>query len=334
LRPYLAPPPPPGVERGPRPTFSVVIGAYQAASTVGEAVRSALEQTEAPHQVVVVDDGSTDGTEAALGPYREHIVYFRKENGGGASALNAAIELANGDFISILDADDRYAPARLEALADIAEERPDLDLLGTDSYLEVAGRLVARFSDNLPFAVERQEVKILEGCFVPWPAVRRDVLLRKGGYDESLRIAYDWECYMRLILHGSRAGYVPVPLHYYRIASGTLSGARAETLRERVTILRRAEQHAVLHDDQRRALARSIREVEIRALLAEAADALVSRSSDARRRAVAVAVGSGFGPRTRLKAVFAAVAPRAAGRALEAKEASSGQSRLKRGLVA
>ena len=68
------------------PTFSVVIAAHDAAGTIGEAVESALAQTLPPLEVIVVDDGSTDGTMAALEPYLDHLVCIRKERGDGVGA--------------------------------------------------------------------------------------------------------------------------------------------------------------------------------------------------------------------------------------------------------
>ena len=80
------------------PTFSVVIAAYNASSTIGQAVASALEQTRPALEVIVCDDGSSDDLEGALAPYRERIRMLRKPNGGGASALNHATRVAQGEF--------------------------------------------------------------------------------------------------------------------------------------------------------------------------------------------------------------------------------------------
>src|SRR5256885_260794 len=94
---FRAPPAPRDiVPRGEPPTFSVVIAAYQAAATIGEAVESALEQSVAPHEVIVCDDGSTDDLERALARYRGRIELRRKPHGGSASARNAAVEAASG----------------------------------------------------------------------------------------------------------------------------------------------------------------------------------------------------------------------------------------------
>ena len=117
LWPMVAPESETEVEPGPRPTFSVVIAAYNAALTIGEAIESALEQSEAPYEIVVCDDGSTDDIEGAISAYRAGLIFLRKPNGGGASALNVAADAARGDFVSILDADDAYTAGRLKALA-------------------------------------------------------------------------------------------------------------------------------------------------------------------------------------------------------------------------
>src|SRR5712692_3660025 len=141
---FLAPDPPGTITRGKRPSFSVIIAAYQAAATIGEAVDSALGQTLTPLEVIVCDDGSTDDIERALAPYRDRIVLLRKENGGEASAKNAAARAASGVFVAILDADDAYLPERLEALGELAAARPDLDILSSDAYLELDGQVVRR----------------------------------------------------------------------------------------------------------------------------------------------------------------------------------------------
>src|SRR5437764_13080186 len=105
MRRLLAPPAQ-NVTPGAVPSFSVAIAAYQVADTIGAALESALAQTVPPHEVVVCDDGSTDDLEGARAPYRDRIVLVRQENGGEASAKDAAARPAPGGLVAILGADD------------------------------------------------------------------------------------------------------------------------------------------------------------------------------------------------------------------------------------
>src|SRR5881397_737144 len=162
---FLAPPERPA-EPGPPPSFSVIIAAYQAAHTIGEAVESALEQTSPPHEVIVCDDGSTDDLAGTLTPYGGRIVLLRKENGGAASARNVALRAASGEFVAQLDSDDAFLPTRLEALGELAGARPDLDILATDANFEVDGHVVGRFYGSQPFPIEHQRTAIFDRCFV------------------------------------------------------------------------------------------------------------------------------------------------------------------------
>jgi glycosyltransferase involved in cell wall biosynthesis len=310
------------------PSFSVVIAAYNAAETIGEAVESALGQTLAPKEIVVCDDGSTDETEAALEPYRDRIVSLRQENGGAPSALNAAVRAATGDFVCPLDSDDVYEPDRIRALGELGAARPDLDLLAADTYLERDGAVVGLFSDNTPFATSNQPTAIFERCFVVLPAMRRTRLLAIGGYDEGLRIAYDWDCYLRLLRAGASAGYVDRPLYRYRLRDDSLSGSRAPALRDRVALLEKVPRD--LTPLERGALTRSLRVHRSRAVTAEAEEALRQRRPDARRRALAAARTAGVPRGTRLKALVAALAPGVVADRLEAEEARTGRTRLKR----
>ena len=328
---FLAPAPEPGLEPGPVPTFSVVIPAYQAADTVGEAVASVFAQTVAPEELIVVNDGSTDDIEGALAPYRERITLISKENGGRASALNLGVGEANGEYVSFLDADDAYQPERIEALGALASMRPDLDLLVTDASLEVEGRIVGRFCAETPFAVEDQRLAILDRCFIVCPCVRRARLLDVGGFYEPFRFSEDWDCWIRLIMQGSVAGLVDAPLYSYRIHKESVTSNRPVALRARVDVLERAARTPGLTAEEHGVLGRSITSNRQRAMLAEAEAALREGLPDARRRSLAVAGGPGFGLRTRAKAIAAALAPAAAGRRLEDKEARTGWSRLQRG---
>jgi len=302
---------------GRTPTLSVLIPVYNAAATVGEAIESALRQTVPAHEVVVCDDGSTDGVDDALAPYRDRIVFPRKENGGGASALNAAAARATGDFVVVLDSDDAYAPRRLEALAELAAARPDLDILTADALYEIDGRAVGRFNGPAnPFAVSDQRLAIVGRCFLFAPAVRRTRLLDVGGWDESLAIGYDWDCWLRVMLDCAAAGSVDQPLVHYRLHDASLSARRIQSLRERVTILERALAHPGLTSAEQDHLEASLAGHRRNVLLAEAYHSIQAARSDPRDRALAVARERAFGRRVRLRALALAHTPSRARRRL------------------
>ena len=318
------------MREGGAPTFSVVITAYNEAATVVEAVDSALEQTLPPFEVIVSDDGSTDETAHLLEPYRGRITYLRQEHAGVASARNAALAAARGDFYAVLDADDVYLPRRLEALAELAAERPDLDVLCTDLLLEVGGRVVGTFEATCPFETSEQRAAILDRCFCAAPAVRRTALLGVGGYDESVPTGSDWECAIRVIHAGATAGLVQEPLYRYRIRAASVTGDRVATLADRVRFLERAGGRLHLRPAEQAALERSLTRQRTALLLTEAEALLRARSPGARAHALHVAGTPGLGPRTRAAALAAAVAPRTAARILERRSRVLGYSRLSR----
>jgi glycosyltransferase involved in cell wall biosynthesis len=256
---FLVPSPSVPIEPGPIPSFSILITTYQSASTLSDAVASALAQTRPALEVIVCDDGSTDDVGAAVAGYRDRIHLLRKPNGGGASALNHAARAARGDFVAILDADDVYDARRIEAVGDLGALRPDLDIITTDAYFEVDGKRVGRFNCSTPFVVDDQRAGILRSCFVGgWPAVRRARVLGAGGWDQSFRIGYDWDRWLRLILDGARAGLVDEPLMSYRL-HGSLTANRVESLQERVRLLEKAFDHPSLTRRESRVLHASIR---------------------------------------------------------------------------
>jgi Glycosyl transferase family 2 len=330
VRVFRAPPIARELEERGAPTFSVVIAAYNAADTIAEAVESALGQTLPPFEVVVCDDGSTDRTVAELEPYRDRVIYMGKQRGGVASAWNAALERAKGEFFAVLGADDAYMPTRLEALAELAVARSDLDILCTDAFLELERQPVVRFGEDTKFELADQRSAILERCFCVAPAVRRSKLIDAGGFDESLYTGSDWECVIRLIHRHAVAGLVDEPLYRYRLHDRSVTADRVRTLRDRLVLLERVRQMYDLSDAERAALARSLARQRASLVLTEAEAALRAGSGDARSRAFAAARTETVGLRTRAAALAAALAPKAAARALERREARSGRSRLRR----
>ncbi len=290
------------------PKFSIVIPAYQAAETIGEALESALAQTRPAHEVIVVDDGSTDDLAAALAPYEERIELVSKANGGVASARNAGVATASGDFMAVLDADDRFHSRRLEALAALALARPDLDLITTDTRFIVDRQPQGTFREANPFAVEKQRTAIFDSCFVGgWPAVRIERLRDIGGFDEGLSQGEDWDCWLRLILDGSGVGLVDRPYYDYVIRPGSLTSNREASLWARVALLEKAASDPALQKADRPALKRAYGAHRARAVAAEIDVVLAGGGS--RGRLARLAASPGLEPRTRALAGLAALAP-------------------------
>ena len=329
LGPVVAPPPTGPLTSLERPpTFSIVIPTYQAADTVAESIESALAQEQPASEVIVVDDGSTDRLEEALRPFRARIELISKENGGGASALNVGAVAASGDFIAILDADDAYHPRRIAALSALGRARPDLDLITTDARFIVAGETVGSFAANTPFAVQNQRTKIFENCFPGgWPAVRRERLLAIGGFDENLRTGYDWDCWIRLLLSGARAGLVEEPYYEYRLTPSSLTASRVSSLWDRVRLLEKAAANPDLQESERASVERAIRNHRSRAVIAEARSRVDGEESS--RSLPRLALAPGIEPKARAAALLAAGFPPLARRLLP--ENRSAEQRLAKG---
>ena len=96
------------------PNVSVIIPAYNAEAFIADTVQSVLDQTYQDFEIIVVDDGSKDGTVAALEPFGSRVHVHTQTNGGVARARNAGVALASGEFIAFLDADDLWLPQKLE----------------------------------------------------------------------------------------------------------------------------------------------------------------------------------------------------------------------------
>jgi hypothetical protein len=311
------------VDHGPAPTFSVIVAAYNVADVIGDALESLGNQTVPPLEIIVCDDGSTDDLDGALDPYRELITLVRKENGGEASAKNAAAKVARGDFVVILDADDVYLPGRLAALAELAQVRPDLDILTTDGFLVAEGEIVRHVYDHsYRFEVVDQRTAILKHNFIfGLAAVRRELLLSSGGFDESILWTTDWDLWLRLILGGAIAGCVDEPLALYRLRESSLTARRHDLLLGKLATLTKAHANPNLREDERPILDESLRGYQRQLALLELRRAIAIGDTDARARAIALIRTPGYPPRTRLAVAAMAAAPAISGRLVRRREA-------------
>jgi glycosyltransferase involved in cell wall biosynthesis len=173
----------------PEPLITVIIGVYNGARYLSEAIESVLAQTHRPLELIVVDDGSTDGSGAIAESFGPPVRVVRQENGGIAAARNRALPEAKGEYLAFLDADDRFPPAKLREQLAVFETDPSLDVV----FGHVT-EFVSPDVDEDARGLLRQPVHD-----APWPTpnlmlVRRDSFMRVGPYSTDLKVGVgvDW----------------------------------------------------------------------------------------------------------------------------------------------
>lgn len=203
------------IELGARPALdmvSVVVPAHDAATTIGAALRSALAQRPAPLEIVVVDDGSTDGTVAAAraaaadgGP---EVRVLSQPQAGPSAARNRGIEACRGDWIALLDADDVWRPDKWAVQRQALAAHPEAVAVAADWVRHDgafgAGEGPPAPSSDSPAVTVVTEVDLLRlNRFQTSTVVARaDALRAVGGFDSALDGVEDWDCWRRLAAHG------------------------------------------------------------------------------------------------------------------------------------
>ena len=184
------------------PEVSVIIPVYNAANTLRATVASVQEQTLHEWELILVDDGSTDGGFAvaeALMAEDPRIRRIARSNGGPSSARNAGAAAANGRYLAFLDADDHWAPKRLAGLSRFLDERPDVGVaFSRVAFLDAStGRITTRtrHHPHLPLESLLPENPT---CSASNLFLRVEVFREIGGFDETLRHAEDQDLLVRL----------------------------------------------------------------------------------------------------------------------------------------
>ena len=207
------------------PQVSVIIPTYNGELYISQAVDSVLAQSCDDYEIIVVDDGSTDNTVAALQPYRDRITYLYQANRKLPAARNAGIRATRGEYLAFLDSDDLFLPHKLAAQARCLDERPDVGLVASGhQYIDEAGRLL---QESRPW-IGRPTItleSILYGGLAPVHAVllRRDWFERVGGFDEQFAYCEDMDLWYRLALAGCPMEWVPAVVCQYRVHAHNMS---------------------------------------------------------------------------------------------------------------
>jgi len=219
--------------------ISVIIPAYNAEQYIRTAIESCLSQTYPPCDIIVIDDGSTDGTAAVAESFPSPVHVIRlPQNSGASVARNRGIQASTGDWIAFLDADDWFLPEKLERQRRCVLQNQQAVLAYTGwsiialDGVESPGRFkppeallpMLRFRCNLHLASV---------------ILRREAFDSVGGFNPSLLVTEDWDLWLRLAARYSVQLFVavPEPLVVYRRVAGSLSSNTMRFFHERIPIM-------------------------------------------------------------------------------------------------
>lgn len=261
------------------PTVSVIVPAYNVASYVGATLESALSQTFRDFEVIVVDDGSTDETGTIVAAFAERddrVRVVRQPNAGLSSARNAALRVARGSYIALLDGDDVWDRGFLDAQLAVFDARPDVAVVtgnarflgGTHDGEPVRPVPDKRREPTLASILEDEEAVFIMSMF------RRAVYDAVGGFDESMRTNEDYDFWLRAAIAGFQFARNDSPLGLYRRRADSLSAGDVRMLRGILHVYSKTRPALQALPLERAILDRQVQRFEVELLAAEARSAI------------------------------------------------------------
>ncbi len=193
------------------PVVSVIIPAYNSAASLSRAIDSVLAQTYRSFEVIIIDDGSTDQTREVIADYWDSVRSLYQENRGPGAARNAGIEIARGQYLVFLDADDELLPQKLEHQVGYLDGNPEVDVVYSNGYLLVQGasgsiekkafHAAGMLNKTLGKPKKSLPVLIKSNAFPIHAAMqRKESALAVGGFDPNrmLMVFADWDYWYRV----------------------------------------------------------------------------------------------------------------------------------------
>ena len=239
------------------PKASIIIPAYNHEKYIGEAIQSVLDQTFEDFELIIINDGSSDNTEAEILKFRdERIRYYSQENRGLSATLNRGLELARGKYFNFLPSDDAFFPEKLETQLKNFEEDPGLGLVFAYPQLVDAEGREIKDDPAAQWAIVPYETKeeifpaLFERDFLSAPSalIKMECFRRAGHFDESLKTAQDYDMWMRILRYNDLR-LIKKPLLKYRWhGENSTYQATPETELERTKVLLKAYKDLAIED--------------------------------------------------------------------------------------
>lgn len=245
------------------PVISIVIPTYNRKDLVLEAIHSVLVQEPKNFEVIVIDDGSTDGTAEYLRGLHLPIKVVTQANAGVAAARNRGIHEARGQYVAFLDSDDLWLPDKLQLQLAFFAAHPNAMIVCTDEQISEEGVIqpMTRFMRNQPITRPSLPAFVQHtSIHVSAVMVRKSLFDEVGVFNESLRIHEDSELWNR-IAERYDFGYIEKPLVIYRWQADT---QHLMSSKKRQLFIEEGRKYLALYRKQR--LSRKLSEDELIAL--------------------------------------------------------------------
>ena len=178
--------------------ISVIIPTFNRKETLKRAIQSVLMQSYTPYEIIVIDDGSDDGTKEWLKDNYPNVKYIYQMNSGVSSARNKGIKFARGDWIALLDSDDEWLPSKLKDQANEIELNPAAKFLHTNEIWIRNGVRVNQMKKHKKYGGYIFE-KCLDMCRISPSSVliKKDIFDEIGMFDETLKVCEDYDLWLR-----------------------------------------------------------------------------------------------------------------------------------------
>lgn len=231
--------------------ISVIIPTYNRAGLIERAVKSVVDQTVKPQEVIVVDDGSSDNTREVVESIQSPLVkYVYRKNGGAGAARNTGVKEAAGDWIAFHDSDDMWRPDKLEKQVKYIKEHSDAGLVYSSYEMHLedgTSILMPGKKDDLPLEGNVFVPLLVRNTVgAPTVVVRKELFEKAGGFDESLRSLEDWDFAIRFARDNVIGFLDDITMDAYRV-DRSVSANTADAFDFRCRLL--CENRAILEDN-------------------------------------------------------------------------------------
>lgn len=223
----------PDTKQIPQPTVSVVIPVFNCEAYIWEAVESVLAQTYPSVDIIVIDDGSNDGSAKVLAGFGDSITYHFQENRGLGAARNSGLDMAQGEYIAFIDSDDRWLPDKIELQMSYMLEHSETDIIFT--------HIRQFFSPDIASSLRRKlQIPVVElpGLFATTCLATSECFRRAGQFATDLRVGEFIDWYTRALDSGLKSHLMDDVLAERRIHNDNMGTREKDSRADYLKVLR------------------------------------------------------------------------------------------------